>query len=495
MDFKKEFIEEKEPLDENIEDLNKDELFDEKELELEPEKEEPEEQTKGGTKSANDPEPVYFEKFDDALISDGQGGYTNLGEAVYAKDSGGRTEINELRNLVDNTDGAVHYKGTTTTALTNGSTTNPITIDGESYTAVFGDIVVYNYTEFIFDGTQWSEFGRPFAVGVDDVVLWTGDKTSAPDTIILSEAYTNFNELIFESVYVGGSNDTYESKSYKTSDISLNDIVRFWYNDDTIYCNYLIVSSTQFTKQSISGSAKPYKIIGRRYAELNPDLTYTETTLFTNPNVDFPSTINLSDNYTKYDELVFYVKGTDSTDRACVSILTSLIESGKWYNISSTANVNGWVSFTSGTQLAKEYSTTGFALLKIVGVNHGKYTAISENYSTTEHNIGTWIDGSDLYQRTFEVTELTNGQWNTSILGTSGINIVDVEGWIDWTYNGEPNCRTNLNYYANSSDYVSLANTYTDLDVKPNRTDAGMQITEAVITIKYTKPSVQANLM
>ena len=152
----------KQSLDNDIEEVNKeDELFDEKELELEPEKE-PEEQSKGGAKSANDPEPVYFEKFDDALVSDGQGGYTNLGEAVYAKDSGGRTEINELRNLVDNTDGAVHYKGATTTPISNGSTTNPITIDGESYTAVFGDIVVYNYTEFIFDGTQWSEFGRPF---------------------------------------------------------------------------------------------------------------------------------------------------------------------------------------------------------------------------------------------------------------------------------------------------------------------------------------------
>lgn len=55
-----------------------------------------------------------------------------------------------------------HYKGTTTTALENGSTTNPIVIDGESYTAVFGDVVVYGYTEFVFDGTAWSEFGRPF---------------------------------------------------------------------------------------------------------------------------------------------------------------------------------------------------------------------------------------------------------------------------------------------------------------------------------------------
>ena len=59
-------------------------------------------------------------------------------------------------------DGSTHYKGTTTTALENGSTTNPITINGESYTAVFGDVVVYNYTEFVFDGTTWGEFGRPF---------------------------------------------------------------------------------------------------------------------------------------------------------------------------------------------------------------------------------------------------------------------------------------------------------------------------------------------
>lgn len=58
--------------------------------------------------------------------------------------------------------GGCNYKGTTTTAIENGSTTNPITIDGESYTAVFGDIVVYGYTEFVFDGTVWSEFGRPF---------------------------------------------------------------------------------------------------------------------------------------------------------------------------------------------------------------------------------------------------------------------------------------------------------------------------------------------
>ena len=53
----------------------------------------------------------------------------------------------------------VHFKGSTSTALTDGATTNPITIDGSSYTAVMGDMVIYGNKEFLFDGTSWHEMG------------------------------------------------------------------------------------------------------------------------------------------------------------------------------------------------------------------------------------------------------------------------------------------------------------------------------------------------
>ena len=53
----------------------------------------------------------------------------------------------------------VHFRGSTTTALTDGATTNPITIDGSSYTAVMGDMVIYGNKEFLFDGTAWHEMG------------------------------------------------------------------------------------------------------------------------------------------------------------------------------------------------------------------------------------------------------------------------------------------------------------------------------------------------
>lgn len=61
--------------------------------------------------------------------------------------------------------GGITLRGTTTTALTDESTTNPITINGESYTAVNQDAVFYGSKEFVFDGTYWHEFGDMTGLG------------------------------------------------------------------------------------------------------------------------------------------------------------------------------------------------------------------------------------------------------------------------------------------------------------------------------------------
>ena len=57
------------------------------------------------------------------------------------------------------------YLGVTTTALTDGATTNPITINGEQVTAKKGNIANYGSKEFIFNGTAWQEFGDLSALG------------------------------------------------------------------------------------------------------------------------------------------------------------------------------------------------------------------------------------------------------------------------------------------------------------------------------------------
>lgn len=82
-------------------------------------------------------------------------------------DAGARSLISDLQAYSD-------YLGVTTTALTDGATTNPVTINEESVTAKKGNIVNYGSKEFIFNGTAWQEFGDLSALGelayVDSVV-------------------------------------------------------------------------------------------------------------------------------------------------------------------------------------------------------------------------------------------------------------------------------------------------------------------------------------
>ena len=53
----------------------------------------------------------------------------------------------------------LNYLGVTITELSDGSNTNPITIDSEEVTAENADWVIYNSKDFIFNGTVWQEVG------------------------------------------------------------------------------------------------------------------------------------------------------------------------------------------------------------------------------------------------------------------------------------------------------------------------------------------------
>lgn len=63
------------------------------------------------------------------------------------------------RSLIAALSGSVSWLGITTTALTDGATTNPITVSGESVTASPGGIAAYGEREFVWNGSKWQEFG------------------------------------------------------------------------------------------------------------------------------------------------------------------------------------------------------------------------------------------------------------------------------------------------------------------------------------------------
>lgn len=78
------------------------------------------------------------------------------GTVYNLKDAKARADIADIQAAIS---GGLKFIGETTTQLTDGATTNPITINGSSVTAHSGDIVVYGEKEFLFDGTKWIEMG------------------------------------------------------------------------------------------------------------------------------------------------------------------------------------------------------------------------------------------------------------------------------------------------------------------------------------------------
>lgn len=93
------------------------------------------------------------------------------------------------QRLAELTANIMRYVGQTTTAITDGSTTQTITIAGKSHTAASGDVVIYdpngstagNEQEFIWDGTAWREFGSKAALKA------LAFKNSASGTITVKE--------------------------------------------------------------------------------------------------------------------------------------------------------------------------------------------------------------------------------------------------------------------------------------------------------------------
>ena len=79
------------------------------------------------------------------------------GTVYYFKDTWAREQIEQIISYTG-------YIGVTTTPLTDGSTTNPIIVNGQPVTAASGNITIYGQKEFIFNGTAWQEFGDLSAI-------------------------------------------------------------------------------------------------------------------------------------------------------------------------------------------------------------------------------------------------------------------------------------------------------------------------------------------
>ena len=123
------------------------------------------------------------------------------------------------------TEPVVKYKGVTTTPISDGSTTNPVEINGELVTAETGDFVAYNGAEFIWNGTAWQELG--------DLELVAAIMTSIAPTYAESETYNTgdrvyYNDILYECI---DDNVTGEFNPAKWDGISVTQVLSELEND------------------------------------------------------------------------------------------------------------------------------------------------------------------------------------------------------------------------------------------------------------------------
>lgn len=99
--------------------------------------------------------------------------------------SGAEKRLSDVETAVAKLSNATHWLGVTTTTLADGSTTNPVTIDNKSVTAVGGDIVQdSNGQEYIFSDkvspNAWQALGSSVGTLKAFAYADTGDVTITP---------------------------------------------------------------------------------------------------------------------------------------------------------------------------------------------------------------------------------------------------------------------------------------------------------------------------
>lgn len=91
--------------------------------------------------------------------------------------------------------GAMHFRGTTTTVMSDGLTTANVTINDETYTPTAGDVVLYSGAEYVWTGTLWELLGDESSYALASNVISKNDITAAGQLIYGSgnHAYTMLN--------------------------------------------------------------------------------------------------------------------------------------------------------------------------------------------------------------------------------------------------------------------------------------------------------------
>lgn len=207
------------------------------------------------------------------------------------------------------------------------------------------------------------------------------------------------------------------------------------------------------------------------------------------PSAGTPYTATLSKAITEYDLIVIDAYENNDGGQMQLSLPVSTIVYGEYYSdyYYNTAN---YVKFTDATHvdLIMFASANLTVYTKITGIKFCG-TLAPMIYSFEEREVGVWSDDKPLYQKSFDKRSLylADNTWSNSILGTTGIHIVNYEGYFCLGAGVEPTIP--YSYYRSSTEFFTstIDTSYSDINVRPNMNYGA--IYAGIVTIWYTKNS------
>ncbi len=109
---------------------------------------------------------------------------STYGVGTVASGNGGLVTGGSVYSAInDAVSSALKFQGITTTAISDGSTTNPIVINGSSYTAKKGDVVLYDGREFLWTGSAWEQLGDEVSWALKTTTISAGTGLTGGGTL------------------------------------------------------------------------------------------------------------------------------------------------------------------------------------------------------------------------------------------------------------------------------------------------------------------------
>lgn len=143
--------------------------------------------------------------------------------------------LKQLKELIAALRKAVVLRGETTTPITDNATTNPIMIDGKSYTAIMNDAVIYQSGEFIFDGTKWHELGDLSNLTAANIGAMTGySKPNETSAIAIADTLNQAIGKLEKALDLKQSSLTEPQLAAVNSGITSTDVTQIGTNKNNI---------------------------------------------------------------------------------------------------------------------------------------------------------------------------------------------------------------------------------------------------------------------